>query len=68
MATLQIQDVFEPYYAGREATRSGPYTDAERQSLPDATDRGQLDDGRSRLDVAGKRFARAMARLPKRDR
>lgn len=60
MDTLQLQDVFEPYYAGRE-TRPGKGRVTKIAAQPQ-TESPVMPDRKARLDSLSRRFARAARR------
>jgi len=60
MGLLQIQDVFDPYYAGKEAARSGPANLNLPSARPDESGTPKLASHRQRLELLEKRFASAV--------
>ena len=62
MATLQFQDVFEPYYAGREKVSPGEEDGDNRVASGYDSDTAQQ--RRLRLEAARRRFVSASPRLP----
>ena len=62
MTTLQIQDAFEPYYAGREEISAGQNDAAKDAASGYGMDTAQQ--RRLRLEAARRRFVSAARRLP----